>query len=148
MSMTPPKPIFISDTLREAGLPLGTPLNRFKPDWPDLPPVRWMLRRDLKAAAETGNDDPMLPRYTRKCWCSECGAYFGSDELFTRHRFGGACMSFAAMRAKGWLQNGTGHWMRRKRPVSAGRADRGADNSSPPVVGSGSGDHGSGAAGA
>jgi hypothetical protein len=122
--MTPPKPIFISDALKEADLPLGTPLNKYQPDWPGMAPPRWMLRRDLKAAGQAGKPDPMLPRGSDHCWCAECGLYFNSSYGFGRHHSQNGCLSVAVLRKRGWSQTPKGHWLPRRWSGAARRAHK------------------------
>ena len=100
--------MFRSAALKEAGYPIGTPLNRYAREWKPFPPPRWMLRRDLAAQGF----DTLLPRGTGRCWCSHCGAYFGSVSTFEGHFEGDRCLSFTQMRRKGWFQSETGHWVK------------------------------------
>ena len=117
---------FRSDAMDEAGLPLGTPLNKYQPDWKPLPAPRWMLRRDLKKLAEQGKPDPMLPRGSDRCWCNDCGLYFNSTFAFARHRTGEPierrCRSVLELRSSGWTQGPKGHW---RTPHSSVRGLRG-----------------------
>jgi len=67
-------------------------------------------------------DDPMLPKYTDKCRCMECGLYFNSSGAFTRHRVGEyapinqpdtrRCLTVEVLRRRRWAQTETGHWAR------------------------------------
>jgi hypothetical protein len=78
--------------------------------------MKYMLRRDLQKQGF----DPLLPRRTDRCWCSECGAYFNSSGTLSRHRvkedyaIERRCLSFGEMRAKGWSQLDSGHWVSEK----------------------------------
>lgn len=86
-----------------------------------LAPLRWMLRRDLKAQGF----DPMLPRYADKCWCSACGLYFNSGGGFARHFDPDRqCFTPRQLRERGWCQNETGHWITSAMPARASAARR------------------------
>jgi hypothetical protein len=60
------------------------------------------------------------------CLCRACSEYFNSTGMFDRHRVGRyspmerRCLSPLEMRAKGYLQNDSGFWIRSKRPEAAG----------------------------
>ena len=70
-------------------------------------------------------DDPMLPKYTDKCRCMECGLYFNSSGTFTRHRvgeyapFSRRCLTVDELKRRKWGQLESGHWARETLPASA-----------------------------
>ncbi|HEX8784191.1 MAG TPA: hypothetical protein VF764_12510 [Steroidobacteraceae bacterium] len=80
----------------------------------------------------THGRDPMLPRGTDKCMCPTCGLYFNSSYAFGLHRTGPwearTCLTVETMRARGWAQTKTGHWITGHRPAAAPRRD---DDDSP-----------------
>jgi hypothetical protein len=104
------KPIFVSKAMKEANLPLGTPLNKYQPDWPAKPPG--------KRAPEA--DKWMLGG--ERCRCPTCGLYFNSVSGFDRHRVGKIgsperrCLTDTELGAAGWTRGPKGHWLR---PASA-----------------------------
>ena len=128
----PPK--FVSDAVtKEARLKLGTPLNKYQPEWPRAARARWMLCREFLSL-----DDPRLPPDTDKCWCSECGAYFNSTYAFDQHRVmppHRRCLSFAQMRSLGWILSAKGHWRTpRKGSGRESRAQEGHSDAAVPAV--------------
>lgn len=86
-------------------------------------------------------DDPMLPRYTDKCRCMECGEYFWSSYGFTEHRVGNwenngvnrRCLTTDEMIKRRWRKNKSGHWISGSRDVSAVRRIRHATISTKPI---------------
>jgi hypothetical protein len=64
--------------------------------------------------------DPMVPRGSAKCRCTDCGEYFRSGYGFSLHRVGnwengGAnrrCLSIDEMYSAGWEKSQTGHWIK------------------------------------
>lgn len=58
------------------------------------------------------------PRLTGcRCQCCACGDYFGSVDVFDRHRVGEhgvnrRCLSADEMTALGWARNERGFWIR------------------------------------
>ena len=60
--------------------------------------------------------DPLLPIGTRYCRCSSCGAHFGGEKTFERHRVGEMadrrCLSQLEMSAEGLNQDTKGYWRR------------------------------------
>lgn len=96
------KPKFISNAVtREARLPLGTPLNPYRPEWPRMPP---------------GVKPPEKRLHGRRSLCRSCGQYFNGVEGFDQHRVGGGsarrCLTPAELAAKGWVLRADGFWSR------------------------------------
>jgi len=66
-----------------------------------------------------------VPKLTGcRCQCCACGEYFGSVDVFDRHRVGEygvnrRCLSVDEMSAMGWERNGRGFWLRHR--LGAGR---------------------------
>jgi hypothetical protein len=65
----------------------------------------------------------MLPIGTRYCRCPSCGAYFGGEKTFERHRLGDMserrCLGPDDMRAEGLSQDARGYWRREYGVIAA-----------------------------
>ena len=77
-----------------------------------------------------------------RCRCPKCGEHFNSTGMFDRHRIGSfanhaadrRCLTPDEMRAKGYLTNSAGYWIReshRRRADSSGDLTAPATTESP-----------------
>lgn len=78
-----------------------------------------------------------------RCECRACNLFFGSEDLFNRHRTGSyaqpgelkgnrRCLTPAEMEARGWFRSARGFWIRK--PREAGPLGLQAPRMTPPAT--------------
>lgn len=80
---------------------------------------------------QQGRDGVWVKLTGSRCACSQCGGFFGSERLFTRHRTGAyakaeqpntrRCLSAEEMAGNGWRINSRGLWTDAAAPAGVPR---------------------------